>query len=651
MMMYPDDILLRVLRQFSRDMLLVIDPVTLNIVDASNELIKRLDYSHDQLTRLTITDIDGDLAAVLFWDEFKRGTEQSAEQVEGDFLSAGGELLPVSKTIRKFNENGREWILVEVEDNSRVQRERENLSKLSSQLKATLEASGDGIAVIQPPARIINMNHRFATMWGIPDEVLDRGNQAIYDQIRNELVDQSLFDHLLQNLGEYIDHDDRFTLELKNARVYELRVFAQISSDEVSGYVLNVHDITQHVQYEQALILERENAEQSSRYKSEFLSNMSHELRTPLNAILGFTQLMEMDAELDTTNREYVSEIHKAGNHLLDLINDVLDLTRVESGHIELNIEDVDIADLIVESLNLVRALADRFGIELHFSRGLNAFVRCDRKRMKQVLLNLLSNAIKYNHTDGDIYIDIFSHQQRRLSIAIRDTGSGIPREKLSQIFQPFNRLDADKTSIEGTGIGLTLTRRILQIMDGEITVDSEPGVGSTFTVHLPFEQRQSVRYRETPHDREHKGAAFIDPDNKGLPTLRVLVAEDVIPNQLVAKKLIEKLGHQVQVANNGEEAVNAVRENRFDLVFMDMRMPLMDGLTATREIRILEGESRCLPIIAMTANATSEDKRQCLEAGMNDFISKPINRDQLSDTLRMVARRLQDSLEAVSMK
>jgi PAS domain S-box-containing protein len=275
--------------------------------------------------------------------------------------------------------------------------------------------------------------------------------------------------------------------------VHELARYERDGQQQVVRLIGTVQDVTDLKRIEQALIAARDEAERANRAKSDFLSSMSHELRTPMNAILGFSQLMEFDDNLPAEHKENVREIISAGSHLLQLINEVLDLAKVESGRIALTLEPVDVHALVEESLKLVSTAAEQRAIRVQYTGLEDAVVRADRTRLKQALLNLLSNAVKYNRANGRVEVVVQRTDQGQLRILVRDTGPGIAPDKLGKLFQPFSRLGAEATGVEGTGIGLTITRRIIEMMGGRVDVSSEAGVGSTFWIDLPLEYAHRV--------------------------------------------------------------------------------------------------------------------------------------------------------------
>jgi len=383
-----------------------------------------------------------------------------------------------------------------------------------------------------------------------------------------------------------------------------------------------VQDVTERVEAEQALIALTEEAERANRAKSDFLSSMSHELRTPMNAILGFAQLLEYEAGLSDEQRDSVHEIIKAGRHLLELINEVLDLAKVESGHIDLSLEPVEVCPVVDECLALVAPLADARGIQLGH-RGLKGVaVRADRTRLKQILLNLLSNAIKYNREAGSVRLDVRIEGDQRVRIRVTDTGPGIPAARLPEMFQPFQRLDAGRTDIEGTGIGLTITRRLAEMMGGAAGVDSEVGVGSTFWIELPLEA--------APAGAAPARAAAA---NDGVPSPQsasaqhtVLYIEDNPSNLKLMAQILGRRPHlQLQTAHTPELGLALARSRRPDLILLDINLPGMDGYQLLAMLRA-EPDTRDIPVIAISANAMPSDVERGRAAGFLDYLTKPID-------------------------
>ncbi len=417
------------------------------------------------------------------------------------------------------------------------------------------------------------------------------------------------------------------------------RIFEVIRSPIAGGGVVNTYtDITIRKRTERQLEEARHQAETANRAKSEFLSNMSHELRTPLNAILGLSQIMETDGDLDDGHKKNIQSIFKAGSHLLELINEVLDLARVESGQLALSIEPVTLDQLQEECRILMSPMAEKRGIELVLRIPGEVAVQADRTRLKQVLINLVSNAVKYNRQQGTVFVDAAVAAPGRVRILVADTGLGIPAGRAGELFQPFHRLVELSAAVEGTGIGLALSKRIIEAMDGAIGMTSTEGQGSTFWIELP-----QALATVTPEPVEATLVAL--PRSKaGQRGLRVLVVEDNEINQYVAKGLLENLGYPTDVVGDGFQAIAALGEQSYDLIFMDLQMPGLDGIAATAMIRQLPDGRAGLPIIAMTANAMSGAREACLAAGMNDYIAKPIKRRELRDMMDRWVDRLESA-------
>ena len=390
---------------------------------------------------------------------------------------------------------------------------------------------------------------------------------------------------------------------------------------DAQGKLLNlagtVQDVTTQMEDEEALIATRDEADRANQAKSDFLSSMSHELRTPMNAILGFAQLLQYDEKLSEENRDSVHEILKAGEHLLTLINEVLDLAKIESGHIDLSLEPVEVCPVVEECLSLVSPLADKRGIKLSHAGLAGIAVRADRMRLKQALLNLLSNAIKYNNEDGSVRIEVHPRTDDRLHIRVTDTGPGISEARQAELFEPFNRLDA-ASSIEGTGIGLTITRRIVEMMGGTVEVESKHGEGRTFWIALPI---------ATMADQKKQGQPAIQniaPAHGLLHT--VLYIEDNPSNlKLVAQLLGQRKHIHMLTTHLPELGIELAKSRKPDLILLDINMPGMNGYELLKALKA-DGNLKDIPVIALTANAMPRDAARVIAAGFSAYLTKPIN-------------------------
>ena len=361
------------------------------------------------------------------------------------------------------------------------------LNEKQKKLSGLYELSPLGIALIDMDGNYLEFNEAFRTICGYSAEELK--NLDYWTLTPRKYKEQEVAQlKLLSTTGRCGPYEKNF--QQKNGNLVPVRVNGMLVKDQngqprVWTIVENISDSKRA---EQALLTAKEEAEKGNLAKSRFLSSMSHELRTPMNIILGFSQLMDLDDSLPVEHRNNVSEILAAGYHLLELINDVLDLSKIESGHIDLTLESVEVCAVVEECLNLVSPLAFNRNIQLAHAGMKGTTVLADRRRLKQVLLNLFSNAIKYNREGGSVRVDVRLQGTDRLRVLVTDTGQGIPVMRLAELFQPFNRLGAENSSIEGTGIGLTIARHIIEMMGGAVDVESEVGVGSTFWIELPLE-------------------------------------------------------------------------------------------------------------------------------------------------------------------
>lgn len=403
-------------------------------------------------------------------------------------------------------------------------------------------------------------------------------------------------------------------------------------------------DISNRKSVEEETQRARRLAEVASQAKSDFLANISHEVRTPLNALMGLTQLL-LDTPLQPEQRKWLKLMDESAHALLGLLNDVLDLSRIEAGMLAIEQVPFNLVDLLRDIGRLYTPQAQAKHITLHakLDRSLALEVIGDPARIRQILVNLLSNAVKFTPEGGQIEFSVQGNAQGSdtggtLHITVKDTGIGIAKDRQAAIFDAFTQADSSTTRrYGGSGLGLSICSRLVKLMGGSIHVDSEPGQGSSFHVHLPVVFQRATGGAAAPAPAE---ASQTKIANQRFSGLRVLVAEDHPVNELLLRKLLERLGCEVRWAHDGEEAVLQWQAGDIDLVLMDVQMPRTDGLEATRRIRSIERQQPQrprTPIIAITANAMNGDEHVCLEAGMNAYTSKPIRLSALIQAMTQV--------------
>ncbi len=397
------------------------------------------------------------------------------------------------------------------------------------------------------------------------------------------------------------------------------------AEEELVQYREHLEETVQ--QRTEELRLARDAAEAANRAKSVFLANMSHELRTPLNAILGFAQLMRQDHSVGPNQSENLEIINNSGDHLLRLINDVLEIAKIEAGKLQLEINTFNLHELVREVGDMMRLKAQQKGLQLEQDQSSDfpRFIKGDEARLRQILVNLVSNAVKFTEQGG---VTIRLHSKRNavhhLLIEVEDTGPGISSIDQQRLFKPFEQLSLD-SSQGGTGLGLAIVQQFVQLMGGSVSVESELGQGSLFRVDLPLEAADNIEIPQRVERNDGERSSLLP----GQPHYRILIAENQRENQLLLTKLMTDLGLEVKVAQNGVECVALFRQWKPDLIFMDWRMPVMDGDEATRQIRYLPGGDQ-VKIVILTASALKEQEAMLRASGIDDYVSKPYRLDEI---------------------
>ncbi|TRW89704.1 PAS domain S-box protein [Candidatus Methylobacter oryzae] len=505
--------------------------------------------------------------------------------------------------------------------------------------KHIIENVADGVITIDPTGIVRFFNPAAEKLFGYSaPEIVDRNvslllpepyrsEYARYLNLHNGSQPASIIVKKLELSGQHKD-GAIFPMEL---------AISLMEIDDDKHFVVILRDISERKQYEQEIIAARDEAERANNAKSEFLSSMSHELRTPMNAILGFGQLLEIDVGLNEDQADYVSEILKAGRHLLELINEVLDLAKIESGNINLSLEPLSCLELITECLTLIGPLAQARGIAINNDVVGDCLVRADRTRLKQVLINLLSNAVKYNRPQGTVLIQA-DVQDDRIRLKVSDTGYGIPVARWREIFQPFSRLGAEDADIEGTGIGLTISSRLMKMMGGTIGMESEEDQGSTFWIELPKAASEpGIRNNDVEQ------AIVSEPVSGGEYRHTLLYIEDNPANLRLIEKIFSRHSQfRLLAAATPELGLELVSAYHPNLILLDINLPGMDGYQVLSVLHSLNPVKK-IPVIGISANATAHDVERAMAAGFDEYMTKPVDVSQL---LESVNRLLSDNAE-----
>ncbi len=520
----------------------------------------------------------------------------------------------------------------------RVAERTAELSASESELRGLFAAMSELIVVLDAQGRYLRIPLTHATLLnGDPNELIGKTLHEVFPKSHADMF----LDYVQQVLRTQKNLSVEYNLTIANQEVW---LSASISPIAKESVIWVIRDISHQKQVEAALQKAKESAEVASRTKSEFLANMSHELRTPLNAILGFTQLMSDDESLSAAQKETLGIINSSGEHLLCLINDVLEMSKIEAGRIVLNETIFDIYYMLDSLRNMLKLKAEAKGLSLVFERTADVpqHVSTDEIKLRQVLINLLGNAIKFTQ-QGSVTLrvslppipqvegDSDRTDYKVIQFEVEDTGVGIAGEELFNVFKPFVQSSSGRKSQEGTGLGLPISRKFIRLMGGNIAFSSGLGKGTTFTFDIKV---QAITLpEESKKLRELVTGEIAETLTTNLP--RILLAEDNVVNQKVALRMLSKLGYEADVVQNGKEVLEALKHHDYDVILMDIQMPEMDGLETTKQILEYESDRRHPIIIAMTANAMKEDRDRYLQAGMQDHIAKPIRLEELQRVLK----------------
>jgi len=589
-------------------------------------------YSSDELLALGISELTAPESRETVHEEFRKVTETGSASCELAYLHKSGETRYWHISAVRLNDGQVMAFKTDVTDRKRA------LEELHT-LRSAVHQSANLIVITDPTGRIEYVNPAFERCTGYTSAEVIGGTPRILKSGRH---DASMYRELWATISAGKTWRGEFLNRRKDGSLYwESTTISPIfgSLGQIQHYVAIKEDISAKKALEDKLSEALEEARAAARVKSEFLAMMSHELRTPLHGVLGFADVLATTS-LSPEQEEYLHHIATSGRHLLAIVNDILDFSSLEKGRIALDNSLVDVAELLDTSCRACRKEAEDKGIALshHIDPGVPAQIFGDSRRLRQVLLNLIGNAVKFTR-QGTVTVSVRRAAEVGrdfLDFAVRDTGPGIAADLLAQLFKPF--IQADSTlhrPFEGTGLGLAISKQLSEAMGGSIEVDSIVGEGSTFTLRLPLE-RSPAASRDTslPSDRE-----LARPVAANSPHI-LIVEDDKISSRLMLK-ILNDLGYRADLASDGAKALEAFAPGKYALILMDMQMPVMDGIAVTEKIREIEADSGVgrVPILALTANVMPGDRERCMAAGMDGYLSKPIQKADLAAKVASIIR------------
>jgi len=574
---------------------------------------------------------------------------------EKEYVHKDGHRVPVRLSGRMIEQNDEQFIWSSVEDitletaSEQARNESEqHLRQLAEHIREVFwlkDVKTNAIKYISPA---------YETIWGKTCESLYANPSTLLEAIHADDIERVKTSINLQTQGPYDEEyriirpdgsvrwvrDQSYPIYDNTGTAYRVAGIVEDVTDEKFAQDLleqRVLDRTQDLHDKEVeLISAKEEAERANLAKSQFLSKMSHELRTPLNAILGFSQLLSMDSELNVEQKESVNEIHHGGKHLLELINEVLDLAKIEAGNYEIESGRVDVHTVLNECLSLSTPMLKQYHINasINSDSSVALFANADITRLKQVFLNLISNACKYNHPDGSLNITVNTTETNRIRITFKDTGIGISTENITKIFEPFNRLSAEYSSIEGTGIGLTITKQLIESMGGTIDCNSKLGEGSVFWIEIPVYEAPETSGNYTSQ-RKIEAPNTTDTPASVKAQHSILYIEDNPANLKLVKKIIKQHPEFIFLsAITPEEGIKLALSIQPDLILLDINLPGMNGYEVMEHL-LQHDKTKDIMVIAVTANAMTKEIERGMDIGFRDYITKPINVENFITTIQ----------------
>ncbi len=509
------------------------------------------------------------------------------------------------------------------------------IDKQKEQYQSIFENAIEGIFQTSPDGEILKMNRAFAEILGYhsPEEM---GTVAsiLEQQFFVSTSDREILVNALEKDARVREFETR--LKRKDGKIITVLINVQVIYDEnrkVRFYQGMIEDISERKRIEEYKIA-KEAAEKSNQAKSEFLANMSHELRTPLNAILGFSQLMSHSENLNVDQKDNLQIINRSGEHLLTLINDILDMSKIEAGQISLNENGFDLYRLLDDVHDMFKIKADEKGLAISFEHEpeVPQYVRADETKLRQVLVNLISNAVKFTQ-EGSVRVGVSAPEESSLSFIITDTGPGIAPDDLDHLFDPFAQTRTGKMIHEGTGLGLSISQKFVHLMGGEIEIDSQVGRGTVFSFCINSHRAEKIRMAQEYPSRRVVG---LEPTAEGIVNQkhRILIVDDIPTNRQVLASLISPLGLEIREAGGGQEALEVWKEWQPHLIWLDIRMPDMDGYEVVKQIKNAD-EPDSPFIVSISASVFDEDKQKAFEVGCDGFVKKPFKESDIFEEMK----------------